>query len=34
MATEVAKKESTAVAIGDFEEFGSLGFEETKTEDT
>ena len=33
MATEVAKKESTAVAIGDFEEFGALGFEETKTED-
>lgn len=33
MAGEVAKKESTAVALSDFEELGGLGFEETTSQD-
>ena len=33
MANEVTKRSATNVALSDFEEFGSLGFEETRTED-
>ena len=33
MATEVAKKESSAVAVEQFEDLGGLGFEETTSQD-
>ena len=33
MATEVAKKEATALAVAQFEDLGGLGFEETSSED-
>ena len=33
MATEVAKKESSAVAVAQFEDIGGLGFEETTSQD-
>jgi hypothetical protein len=33
MANEVTKKSATNVALNSFEEFGSLGFEETRTDD-
>jgi hypothetical protein len=33
MATEVAKKESSAVAVAQFEDLGGLGFEETTSQD-
>ena len=33
MATQVTKKEETAIALPDFEDIGGLGFEETTSED-
>ena len=33
MATQVTKKEETAIALPDFEDIGGLGFEETTSQD-